>query len=92
MRHDDRMGLFGKRQPSLATVRRRAFRCLVCGGHAFWTRDIKMNTTGMEFLDLGWANASALGLICAECGYLHEFAGQSVELWKVDGGYPPGAE
>jgi hypothetical protein len=86
------MGLFRKQRPSLATVRGRALRCLVCGGGGFWSRTIKLNTSGMEFLDLGWANASALGLICAECGYVHEFAGKAVQLWKADGGYPPGAE
>jgi predicted nucleic-acid-binding Zn-ribbon protein len=73
---------------ALVTVRGREFTCLVCGGREFGTREIKLNTTGMEFFDLGWANRSSLGVICAACGYVHEFLGDAVELWAVDGGYP----
>jgi len=83
-----RMGLFRKNEPTLATVRGRPFKCLVCGCHEFWNREIKLNSTAMEFFDLGWANQSALGLLCAACGYVHEFAGGAIELWARDGGYP----
>jgi len=86
------MGLFRKKSPTLATVRGQALTCVVCRGRTFWNREIKLNTTGMEFLDLGWANESAVGLVCASCGYVHEFLGGMVELWKADGGYPAGAE
>jgi len=84
----DGVGLFGKRSPVLATVAGRPLRCLVCGGPEFWHREVKLNSTGMELFDLGWANQSALGLLCATCGYVHEFTGKAVELWKRDGGYP----
>lgn len=84
------MGIFRKREPSLVTVHNRPLRCLVCGHETFWDRDVKLNSTGMELLDLGWANRSALGLICASCGYVHEFVGDAVALWKLDGGYPRG--
>jgi predicted nucleic-acid-binding Zn-ribbon protein len=77
------MGLFRKSRPSAVTVYGKALNCLVCGGTQFWDRELKMNSTGMELLDLGWANASSLGLICVRCGYVHEFVGDAVELWEV---------
>ncbi len=83
------MGL--SQQPNLVTVGRRAIYCLICGGQLFFDREVKMNTTGMEFFNLGWANQSALALICARCGYVHEFMGNNVELWQADRGYPAGA-
>ena len=38
--------------------------CLVCGGQRFTRREIKMNTTGMTFMDLDWANRSGDGAVC----------------------------
>jgi hypothetical protein len=70
-------------------VRNRPLRCLVCGGGEFWDREIQLNSTGMELLDLGWANQSALGLICTDCGFVHEFAGDAVSLWKRGQEQPP---
>jgi predicted nucleic-acid-binding Zn-ribbon protein len=86
-----RMGLFSKK-PSLATVCGRAMRCLVCANREFWSRETKLNSTGAEFLGLAWANQSALALICASCGYVHEFAGEKPKLWDAARGYPSGAE
>ena len=78
---------------SLVTVgpRRQPFACTVCRGQLFSAREVKLNTTGAEFFNMGWANASADGLVCDGCGYLHTFVSGAVELWKPDGGYP-GAE
>lgn len=79
-----------RRSPSLVTVGagRHRFACTVCQGNLFYDRQIKLNTTGAEFLGMGWANESADGLVCGECGYLHTFVSGSVELWKPEGGYP----
>ncbi len=76
------MGLFRRPVPRLVTVLDRPLHCVVCGGAEFWDREVKLNSTGMEFLDLGWANQSALGLICARCGFVHEFVGDAVKLWE----------
>jgi predicted nucleic-acid-binding Zn-ribbon protein len=78
--------------PVLVTVGpdRRRFACLVCRGNLFYDREIKLNTTGAEFFNFAWANESADGLVCQDCGYLHTFVRDSVELWKADGGYPDG--
>ena len=86
------MGLFTTK-PKLATVLGKAFRCLVCGHPWFWSREVKLNSTGAEFFDMAWANASATGVICDECGYVHEFAGRNrPQLWKETQGYPEGTE
>ena len=72
-----------KRKPVTATVGDHSVRCLVCGGEDFWNREIQLNTSGLEFLGMEWANASATGLICVECGYVHEFAGSALQLHKT---------
>jgi hypothetical protein len=79
------------RQPSLVTIaqQRHPFRCSVCQGALFQDREIKLNTTGAEFLNLAWANRSATGLVCMQCGYVHTFMSDAIELWQPDGGYPP---
>jgi hypothetical protein len=53
----------------------------VCGGREFYDREVKLNSTGMELVGLAWANQSALGLLCASCGYVHEFVGDAVMLF-----------
>ncbi len=35
--------------------------------------NVQLNTAGMTFLDLDWANRSATTLTCAECGRLQWF-------------------
>ncbi|WP_211769625.1 hypothetical protein [Kutzneria sp. CA-103260] len=85
------MGLFNS-NPRLATVHGRALLCLVCGGREFWSREVKLNSTGAELLGLGWANQSALALICDSCGYVHQFAGKGPDMWRRDQGYPAGVE
>jgi hypothetical protein len=82
------MGLFRQAKPRLATVFRRPFECHVCGSHTFFDREVLLNTRGMEFTGLAWANQAAAGLICLTCGYLHLFVGEALELWEEDGGYP----
>jgi hypothetical protein len=67
---------------------RQPFNCTVCQGTLFSAREIKLNTTGAELFNMGWANASADGLACQGCGYLHTFVSGHAELWKPDGGYP----
>jgi hypothetical protein len=67
---------------------RRRFSCSVCSEVLFSGREIKLNTTGAEFFNMGWANKSADGLICNGCGYVHTFMPGSLELWQPEGGYP----
>jgi len=53
--------------------------CQVCDGALFSRREVKMNTTGLTFLDLDWLNASANGAICVRCGFVHTFMGDAHE-------------
>ena len=59
----------------------RKLACLVCGGDAFQRREIKLQTTGMSFIGLDWANRSGDGAVCRRCGFVHTFF-QEVE-WRV---------
>lgn len=47
--------------------------CLICKNTNFWTRETLMNTKGMTFLNLDWANKSATNYVCGNCGYVHWF-------------------
>ncbi|ROO85420.1 hypothetical protein EDD29_2964 [Actinocorallia herbida] len=47
--------------------------CVVCA-HELFERDTrKLNSTGMEFMNLAWANRNATLLICARCRHIHWF-------------------
>jgi hypothetical protein len=47
--------------------------CVICKGNKFWSRQTLMNTVGMSFLNLDWANKSATNYICENCGFIHWF-------------------
>ncbi|MET7638146.1 zinc ribbon domain-containing protein [Streptomyces sp. NPDC005438] len=51
----------------------RQVHCQFCQHDSFDQREVKLNTTGMSLLNLDWANKSAVGLLCKECGYVHMF-------------------
>lgn len=52
--------------------------CQFCGHDRFRWRNGLMNTPGMTFFNLDWANKSADCFICKRCGYVHWFmAGKS---------------
>ncbi|MEU8034720.1 hypothetical protein AB0C13_40335, partial [Streptomyces sp. NPDC049099] len=57
-------------------------KCNFCQGDLFRDREVKLNSSGMEFMSLGWANESATGLICWNCGYVHLFVNRDIELYK----------
>jgi hypothetical protein len=78
------------RSPNLVTLgpQRVPLACLVCRGQLFTDREIKINTSGMEFFGMEWANESGTALVCDQCGFVHTFAGGKFELWAPGGGYP----
>lgn len=47
--------------------------CPICNGKQFWTKKTLMNTPGMSFLNLDWANKRATNYICTQCGYVYWF-------------------
>jgi hypothetical protein len=69
------MGLFSKDEPVPVVMESgKQLTCLVCGGSRFYKRDILMNTPGLTFLNLDWANATATCRICGDCGNILWFA------------------
>jgi predicted nucleic-acid-binding Zn-ribbon protein len=48
-------------------------RCVMCGWTEFETKAWKLNTTGMEFMDMAWANRNATCLVCQRCRFIHWF-------------------
>ncbi|MFB7935928.1 hypothetical protein [Streptomyces sp. NPDC056049] len=53
-------------------------------GDVFREREVKLNSTGMEFFNLAWANESATGLICWSCGYVQLFVNGDISLYRAD--------
>jgi hypothetical protein len=50
-----------------------SMRCLMCGWTQFETRFWKLNTAGMEFMNLAWLNKDACCVVCQRCRYIHWF-------------------
>ena len=67
------MGLFSSDEPAKIVVLDRELQCVVCQHGEFHTRTAQLNTAGLTFLDLDWANRSADLAVCARCGYIHWF-------------------
>ncbi len=57
--------------------------CGFCRGDLFREREVKLNSSGMEIMNLGWANESATGLICWNCGQVQLFINDDLRLYKV---------
>jgi len=51
----------------------RPVRCLHCGGEWFIEGRAQLNTAGLTFLGLDWANRSAATLACVGCGRVEWF-------------------
>ena len=51
-----------------------AVTCSHCGGESFEKSSALLNSRGLTFLDLDWANAEADIFICKNCGHIEWFA------------------
>ncbi len=67
------MSLFKSDESVGIEVQGKQLQCLVCGNQTFRKRQAQLNTSGAEFLNLGWANQAANCLVCEKCGYIHWF-------------------
>ncbi len=47
--------------------------CPMCENDTFYTRETLMNTAGMAFFNLEFANKAADNYICDKCGYIYWF-------------------
>ena len=48
-------------------------RCAHCGKNEFAEGSAQLNTAGMTFMNLDWANKSATTLACTKCGLIQWF-------------------
>ncbi|MBU2601368.1 MAG: hypothetical protein KKA32_04285 [Actinobacteria bacterium] len=64
--------------PGQYAVEGRRVTCPHCEGVDFAEGSAQLNTAGMTFLDLDWANKSAHTLMCAQCSRT-EWFGQAPE-------------
>ncbi|MCM3715188.1 hypothetical protein M3202_13950 [Alkalihalobacillus oceani] len=55
-------------------------RCVHCKHDKFELDETLLNTRAMTFFDVEWLNDTAKTLICKECGYIHWFAKEVVEV------------
>ncbi len=74
-----------KRKRVVAEVDGRQVACAIGGANEFVDRPVKLNWTAAELFDFAWANQTATGLICTNCGYVHEFVGDRLELYEATG-------
>lgn len=68
--------LRGGSGPGPYEVAGRTVTCPHCGGETFDERSALLNTAGLTFLDLDWANRQAVLLVCAACGRIQWFLDQ----------------
>ncbi len=62
-----------KREGSEYEVNGHKLICPVCSKSYFWTRTTLMNTRGLTFFNLDWANVSADNYVCSHCGHVSWF-------------------
>lgn len=56
------------------TVEDTPVKCPHCGEGQFSLGTAQLNTAGMTFLHLDWADKTAYTLVCAHCGHIEWFA------------------
>lgn len=65
-----RRGLSGNHEYEIVGIQ---VKCSHCGAREFDESEALLNTAGLSFLDLDWANRSASVLQCKNCGHLEWF-------------------
>lgn len=55
------------------TIAGKAVRCGHCSSDRFIEGRAQLNTAGMTFINLDWANRSAATLTCVACGHIEWF-------------------
>jgi len=62
------------------TVAGKVVRCRHCGDDHFVEGRAQLNTAGLSFLNLDWANRSAATLTCTGCGLIEWFLADPEEV------------
>jgi predicted nucleic-acid-binding Zn-ribbon protein len=85
------MGILGRRKPLFDStsavhftntyqIQGRSIVCLQCGHDQFDQGSALLNTPGMTFFGLDWANRTATILCCKQCGRIEWFLRQPEEV------------
>jgi hypothetical protein len=67
------MGFFSKAEAKSYEIHGHVLKCAVCGHDEFHRREAQLNTAAATFLNLDWANPSAICFVCETCGHIHWF-------------------
>lgn len=67
------MAFFPKAEARSYEIHGQVLKCQICGHDEFHRREAQLNTAGMTFLNLDWANPSATCFVCETCGHIHWF-------------------
>ncbi len=59
--------------PGSFLVEKKQVTCLHCGSKEFTEGIAQLNTVGMTFINLDWADKSAHTLLCSKCGRIEWF-------------------
>lgn len=55
--------------PNTLTKAGKTVTCPICGYDRFHTREALLNTRGLTFFNLDWANKKAAVYVCDQCGH-----------------------
>jgi DNA-directed RNA polymerase subunit RPC12/RpoP len=55
-------------------VKGRSIRCPLCNHDQFWEKKVLLNSRGMTFFGLDWANKESQAMVCDDCGHVLFFA------------------
>jgi len=66
--------------PGAYEVEGKPVRCSHCGDDTFAEGSVLLNTVGMTFIGLDWANRTASTLMCAQCGRIEWFGQKPTRL------------
>ncbi len=57
------------KEPNILKKVGKTVTCPICGHDRFRSRGALLNTRGMTFFNLDWANKKAAIYVCDQCGY-----------------------
>ncbi len=66
--------------PGSYRVKEKEVICSHCGYSEFTEGSAQLNTAGMTFIGLDWANKSAYTLLCSNCGHIEWFMQKPVRF------------
>jgi DNA-directed RNA polymerase subunit RPC12/RpoP len=62
------------RETAQLIVKGRSVRCPMCNHEWFWEKKVLLNSRGMTFIGLDWANRESRAMVCDDCGHVLFFA------------------